>query len=455
MSKSIEEIKPLNDSMVGFYACGPTVYDFAHIGNLRTYLFEDVLKRALIYNGLAVKHVMNITDVGHLTSDEDEGQDKLEKGAQREGKTVQEIAQHYTEAFLKDLEKLNIKQPDILPKATDHINDQISLIKILEEKGFAYDTPDAVYFDVGKVSDYGKLSGQKLEEKMTGAREEVVLDSAKRHPADFALWFKLSGKFAHHIMHWPSPWGEGFPGWHVECSAMSAKYLGQPFDIHAGGIDHLTVHHTNEIAQSETATGKPLANIWVHGEFLLVNGGRMGKSEGNFITIKELEHRNFNPLSYRYLTLTAHYRSKLNFTFESLGAAQNTLNNLYSEISSYSDEPGKIAGKYAEAFADAINNDLDMPGAIATVWDLVRSDEESANKLATLLKFDEVLGLNLREYWEQGKNIPTEIAGLMNEREKARAAKDYTRSDELRKEVESKGYLLEDTPDGVKVKKKY
>ncbi|MGE5392174.1 MAG: cysteine--tRNA ligase [Candidatus Saccharibacteria bacterium] len=455
LTRKIEDLKPIRDNTVGFYACGPTVYDYAHIGNLRTYLFEDVLKRALLYEGFTVKHVMNITDVGHLTSDADEGQDKLEKGALREGKTVEEVAAHYTKAFLSDLDKLNILPADVLPKATEHIEDQISLIQELVTKGFAYDTPEAVYFDVTRLPDYGKLSGQKLSDKLTGAREEVVRDAAKKNPADFALWFKLAGKFQRHIMHWPSPWGEGFPGWHVECSAMSAKYLGQPFDIHAGGIDHLTVHHTNEIAQSEAAYGKPLANIWIHGEFLLVDGGRMGKSEGNFITIEELVNKGYNPLAYRYLTLTAHYRSKLNFTFESLTAAQNSLNNLYSEISAIKEGPGEIIPKYRDAFTQAVDSDLDMPKALSVVWDLMKSEENGPDKLATLFDFDRTLGLRFREIWEASTQIPEEVRKLIAEREEARKSKDFAKSDELRTLIDSKGYILEDTPDGMKIRKRF
>lgn len=455
LSKSIEELKPINDATVGMYTCGPTVYDYAHIGNLRTYLFEDFLKRVLLYTGFRVKHVMNITDVGHLTSDEDEGVDKLEKGAQREGKSVTEVAAQYTQAFLRDLKSLNIIPADVLPKATDHIPEQVALIETLMAKGFAYDAPEAVYFDVTKLPDYGKLSGQKLSDKIVGAREEVVKDTSKRNPADFALWFKLAGKFAHHAMHWPSPWGEGFPGWHLECSAMSVKYLGQPFDIHCGGIDHLTVHHPNEIAQSEGAYGKPLANIWMHGEFLLVNGGRMGKSEGNFLTIKELTDKGYNPLAYRFLALTAHYRSKLNFTFDSLTAAQNALNNLYSDVSSFAEAPRGIATGYDKAFREALENDLDAPKALSVVWDLIRSDEDQSVKLGTLLKFDEVLGLDLGKVWEASRQIPDDVVKLAKEREEARKLKDFAKSDELRKIMEEKGFIAEDTPDGMKIRKKF
>lgn len=293
LSRKKDDLKPIHSDWVGLYTCGPTVYNFAHIGNLRTYIFEDILERMLRYNGYTVKRVMNITDVGHLTGDSDAGNDKLDTAAREQKKSVEELAKFYTDAFLDDLKKLNILVPDILAPATHFIPDQIALIEKLFEKGFAYDTPTAVYFDVSKFKDYGKLSGQSLAEKMTGARGEVVVDAEKHNPADFALWFKLVGKFEHHLLHWPSPWGEGFPGWHIECSAISRHFLSQPFDIHTGGVDHIGTHHENEIAQSEAAFGVPLANIWVHGEHLLVNDGKMAKSEGNFLTLAELKKKVF------------------------------------------------------------------------------------------------------------------------------------------------------------------
>jgi len=449
LTKTKQEFKPIAEPAVGLYTCGPTVYDYAHIGNLRTFLFEDFLRRILAYNGYQVKHVMNITDVGHMTSDADEGEDKLEKGAKREGKTVWEIAEYYTGWFLRDLNELNVLMPTAMPKATDHIQQQIALIEQLVDKGFTYDTPEAVYFDVSKLPDYGKLTGQALDQKQT-ARAEVVQDSHKRQPADFALWFKLAGKFAGHAMHWPSPWGQGFPGWHVECSAMSAEFLGQPFDIHTGGIDHLPVHHTNEIAQSEAAYGRPLANYWMHGEFLLIDEGRMGKSEGNFIRLSDLTAKGYSPLAYRYLAFSAHYRSKLNFTWDSLTGAQNALFNLYSQISGYPDG-GKILDEPAAEFIGALNDDLNSPKALAAVWDLVRGAADPADKLATLFEFDKILGLNLKQIWAQAQEVPSAVRELASQRQAARLAKNFTLADDLRKSIETQGYTITDTADGFQL----
>jgi cysteinyl-tRNA synthetase len=453
LSRKIEEFKPINPDKIGFYACGPTVYDYAHIGNLRTMILNDLIRRALVYNGLNVVFIMNITDVGHLTSDGDTGEDKIEKNA----KTMDDvlaITEKYTQAFFDDLKALNIIDADKFPKASHHIQEHIDLIQKLIDQGFAYESAEAVYFDVARFPDYNKLTGQNLDDMLLGARQEVVKDPAKKNPIDFVLWFKAVGRYEHHIQRWPSPWGEGFPGWHIECSSMSAKYLGQPFDIHSGAVDLKFPHHTNEIAQSEAANGLPLANVWVHGEFLLIDNGKMAKSEGNFLTLNSVIEKGFNPLAYRYLVLTSHYRSKLNFTWDSLTAAQNALNNLYSEISTF-DEPGQTIPQYEQKFADAINNDLETPQAIAIVWDLLKSEQSSADKLATLIKFDEVLGLKIEETWKSAHEIPETIHALVDEREKARAAKDFAKSDELRKEIESQGYTLEDTVDGYKIKKKF
>ncbi|KKU04579.1 MAG: Cysteine-tRNA ligase, partial [Parcubacteria group bacterium GW2011_GWA2_45_30] len=329
LTRKKEIFRPIHKNWVGLYTCGPTVYNYAHIGNLRTYIFEDVLRRTLEYAGYKIKHVMNITDVGHLTSDADEGEDKLEKEARQEKKSVWDIAEFYTGAFLNDISRLNIKRAGVLAPATKNIKQQITLIKKLFQKGFAYETTQAVYFDVSKFKTYTKLSRQRIDEKITAARAEVIQDPKKKNPPDFALWFKRIGKFKNHALHWSSPWGDGFPGWHIECSAISTKYLGQPFDIHTGGVDHISVHHTNEIAQSEGAFGKPLVKYWMHGEFLLLDQARMGKSVGNFITLNTLVEKGFNPFAFRYLALGAHYRSKLNFTWESLEAAKCSLERLY------------------------------------------------------------------------------------------------------------------------------
>ena len=371
-----------------------------------------------------------------------------------DAKEILDLAKKYTEAFLADIKTLNILQADELAPATEYIPDQIKLIEKLFEKGFAYETELAIYFDVSKLTDYPKLTNQKLADMKVGARSDVVIDKNKKHPADFALWFKLAGKYKNHILQWDSPWGKGFPGWHIECSAISTKFLGQPFDIHTGGVDHLFPHHPNEIAQSEAANDKPLSNYWLHGEHLLVSEGRMGKSEGNFITLQTVVDKGFNPLAFRYLILTTHYRSKLNFSWESLQGAQNALNNLYAELSTY-DPAAKGAPQFEQTFLDSINNDLDTPQAVAVMHDLLKSETPSADKLASLFKFDQVLGLKIKDVWEAAKVIPDTVRKLVDEREVARKAKDFARSDELRRAIESNGYILEDTIDGFKIKKKF
>ncbi len=453
LTRKIEEFQPIEPGKVGLYTCGPTVYNYAHIGNLRTMLMGDILRRTLEYNGLAVKQVMNITDVGHLTSDGDSGEDKLEKNAKTLS-DVQDVIQTYTEAFLNDLKALNIENPTNLVKATEHIAEQIEMVKELIEKGFAYESTDAVYFDVTKFPSYTQLTGQNLDQMMLGARQEVVKDPNKKSPYDFVLWFKAVGRYENHIQRWESPWGVGFPGWHIECSAMSRKYLGNHFDIHTGGIDLKFPHHTNEIAQSESANDEKFVDVWLHGEHLLINEGRMGKSEGNFIGLKEVLEKGFNPLAYRYLVLTSHYRSKLNFTFDSLQAAQNALNNLYAEISTYDPAQGEVI-EFEEKFLEAVNSDLDMPQAIAILHDLIKSEQPSSAKLATLIKFDEVLGLKIKEVWEAAKVIPETVRELVDQREAARKEKDFIRSDELRRAIESNGYIVEDTLDGFRIKKKF
>jgi len=454
LSRQPEEFVPLKPDEVGFYICGPTVYANAHIGNLRTMMLGDVLRRALEYNGLKVTQVMNITDVGHLTSDSDTGEDKMEKHAKSQA-DVLAVAEKYTNSFRQNLSDLNVLPPSVMPKASDHVPEQIEMIQTLLEKGFAYESAEAVYFDVSKAKDYTKLVGQGLADMKLGARQEVVADPSKKNPHDFVLWFKAIGRYENHIMRWASPWGDGFPGWHIECSAMAKKYLGVTFDIHVGGIDLKFPHHTNEIAQSYGANHATLANYWVHGEHLLINEGRMGKSEGNFIDLQTVIDKKYNPLALRYLALTTHYRSKLNFSWDSLTAAQNALNNLNAEISSFETPEGN-APKFEEAFMKALNDDLNMPHVIACVWELVKSDEVlNSAKLSTLFKFDEVLGLRLKETWEQARQIPNEVKNLMTEREQARVAKDFAKSDQLRKQIEESGFILEDTVDGAKLKKKF
>ncbi|MCL5435473.1 MAG: cysteine--tRNA ligase [Patescibacteria group bacterium] len=449
LSKKLEDFKPLKDKHVGLYTCGPTVYNFAHIGNLRTYIFEDALKRVLTYLGYKVTHAMNITDVGHLTSDADEGEDKMELGAKREGKSPLAIAKRYEQAFFADLTALNVLPPDKILRATDSIKEQLEIIKLLEKRGFTYQDEAAIYFDTSKLSDYGKLSGQKLSDKKTAARAEVVVDEKKRNPTDFVLWFFLTGRYKSHVLHWPSPWGEGFPGWHIECSAISRKLLGQPFDIHTGGVDHIGTHHTNEIAQSEAAFGLPLANVWMHGEFLQIQNSKMAKSAGTFITLADVIAKNFSPLAYRYLALTAHYRAKLNFTWESLAAAQNALDELYEKIAQLSGTPSvAMCADYARVFEREISNDLDMPRAASLLWRLVKSDNSDKLKLSTLKRFDEVLSLNLLKGAAAIKKIPREIKKLAHDREMARKKSDFASADAIRKEIELAGYTVRDTTEG-------
>lgn len=447
LTRKKEELRPIKGKRVGMYTCGPTVYDYAHIGNLRSFLFADVLRRALESLGYKVKQVMNITDVGHLVSDADSGEDKLEVAKAREGKTAWDVAKFYTEAFLRDAAKLNLKKPHKMPRATDHIRGQIKLVKRLEKRGYTYKTSDGIYFDTSKLSNYGKLGGQKAEEKKAGARVEM---GEKKNATDFALW-KFSPKDKQRDMEWKSPWGKGFPGWHIECSAMSRKYLKQPFDIHTGGVDHLAVHHTNEIAQSEAAYDVPLANIWLHGEFLLVNEGRMGKSAGNLLTVADLETRHFHPLAYRYFALGAHYRSKLNFTFEALEAAQNALYGLWDIVRDW-ERPSGGCGSLEKKFRAALEDDLNTPEALAVVWETVKSNEPTSAKAKSLLRFDEVLGLDLKKYVAQPLVVPRQVQQLMEEREKARAAHDWPKADELRNLIKEQGFLVEDTSDGVKLR---
>ena len=520
LTRQKEEFKPILGDEAKIYSCGPTVYDYAHIGNLRAYIFADTLKRTLLYNKYQVRHIMNITDVGHLTGDRDMGRDKMELSAQEQDKTAWEIASYYTDAFLSDIKELNIILPDKLPKATDHIKEMITLIEVLEKKDFTYKTSDGIYFDTSKLKDYGKLALLAIEGLKEGARVEI--NPGKKNPTDFALW-KLSVPKGTHPelvegskrqMEWKSPWGIGFPGWHIECSAMSTKYLGQPFDIHTGGIDHIPVHHTNEIAQSEAAYGKPLANFWLHSEFVMIDEGRMGKSEGNLITLQELKNgaprlkpwyllpafakaaaglsasdlarnppkpddvlpsrassvppfihgqaRGFraeadkgcSPLAYRYFVLGAHYRSKLNFTFASIEGAQNALNNLYSTISEYQ-EPKIGCAEFEHQFLEAINDDLDTPKALAIVWDMVRSDYPSEAKLESLFEFDKILGLSLKETWQElQRPLPDHIQKLIHKREQERQNNNWEKADELRKEIETAGFEIKDTDKGPLVKRK-
>jgi cysteinyl-tRNA synthetase len=450
LSHQLEEFTPINPPHVGMYTCGMTVYDFAHIGHGRKYVNDDILKRVLTYNGYKVKHVQNVTDVGHLVSDADEGEDKLEKGARNTGKTVWEVAKFYTDHFYKSMDLLNITRPDIICKATEHIPEQIELVRKLVEKGYAYDTPEAVYFDISKFADYGKLSGgQNISEKKVAAREEVEKGLHKKNPADFALWFKRVGKFSDHIMHWDSPWGEGFPGWHIECSAMSMKYLGETFDIHTGGIDHLSVHHPNEIAQSEAAIGKKFVNYWLHSNFLMVDGEKMSKSLQNIYTVEQIIDRGYDPLALRYLFLQTHYRQEMNFSFEALEAAQNALNRLRREVASYGQSSSSIP-EYEAQFLEAINDDLNMPKSLSILWEVVRSNRNAPEKAATVFKFDEVLGLSLKDaksIMQKERKVPEEVQKMLEEREKLRKEKKFTQSDKIREKIIAMGYKVEDPVD--------
>ncbi len=450
LSRQIEEFKPIKKGHAGIYTCGPTVYNYAHIGNLRSYIFEDVLKRVLTFNGIKVKHVMNITDVGHLTSDADEGEDKMEKGAAREGKTAWEIAEFYTQAFKNDIAAENIIEPDILCKATDHIPEQIALIKKLEKKGYTYETLDGIYFDTSKLADYGKIANLQKQELRAGARVDI---GDKKNLTDFALW-KFSPPLVKRQMEWDSPWGVGFPGWHIECSAMSTKYLGQPFDIHCGGIDHVPVHHTNEIAQSEAAEGKPMANIWMHNEFLVIDGGeKMAKSGENFLTLAVLKEKNILPLAYRYLLLQTHYRKQLTFSWDALGGAQSGLKNLYTTVAGLPQDKTPDDQEVLEQFTTIINNDLDTAAALALIWKNIKDKHVSQH---LILKLDEVFGLDIKNNLEKKPvaAISEDIQIIVQERDSARANKDWVKSDELRKKLEKMGYRVEDSKEGTKVSKK-
>jgi len=445
LSRKKEEFKPIKKKEVGIYSCGPTVYSFQHIGNLRSYIFSDILKRVLLYKGYKVKQVMNVTDVGHLTSDADTGEDKIEKAAKKEKKSAWQIAEFYWKIFKEDFKKLNITEPDIWCKATEHIPEQIALIQKLEKKGYTYKTSDGIYYNTNKFKNYGKFARLKIQNLKAGKR---IALGEKKHKTDFALW-KFSKEKGKRQQEWDSPWGIGFPGWHIECSAMSMKYLGEHFDIHTGGTDHIPVHHTNEIAQSEAATGKKFVNYWIHGAFLTFKGEKVSKSKGGLYTISQLEEKKFQPLAYRYLTLTAHYRSQLNFTLENLKIAQNGYKRLKNIISEIKDDK-KINKKYLEDFEKAINDDLNMPSALAVLWNLVR-DKKANGKYQTIKKMDEVFGLKLSE--KKKEKIPKEIIELAEKREKTRKETNFEMADKLRKEIRKKGWSIEDTGKGYKIKR--
>ncbi len=452
LSRKKEKFVPINPNQVGIYSCGPTVYREVHIGNLRTYIAADLLKRTFLYNNYQVKHVKNITDVGHMrTTGADTAYDPVINEALKEGKSPLELAEHYSKLYFEDEKKLNILPADVVPKATEHIEEMIAMIKILLEKGFAYETEGTVYFNVKKFSDYGKLSGNTLE-KMDALLEAVRVsaETDKKETADFALWKKGDETRA---MIWESPWGKGFPGWHIECSAMSTKYLGNHFDIHTGGEDLIFPHHEDEIAQSEAAFEEEFVNYWVHAGYLLVDGKKMARSAGNYYILDDIIKKGFSPLAFRYLTLTTHYKARLNFTWESLEAAGNALNNLYRKISSFGEPSETGSEEHEEKFLRVINDDLDMPSALTVVHELVDSKIEDSAKASSLLKFDKVLGLGFEEYSKLGNTKLADVWNLVEQREKARREKDFAKADALRAEIAKIGYEVVDDTSGAKLKK--
>lgn len=451
LTRSKEALRPIEAGKVGLYTCGPTVYNYQHIGNYRTYVFEDCLRRALEYLGYSVRHVMNITDVGHLTSQADEGEDKVELAAAKQGKTAWEIAEFYTQAFLEDAREFNLLPAHVLCKATGHVPDQINLIRRLEEGGLTYGISDGIYFDASRFADYGRLMGPAYREGLcSGARVEA--NPEKRNPVDFALW-KFSPKDQKRHMEWPSPWGVGFPGWHIECSAMAMRYLGESFDIHCGGVDHIPIHHTNEIAQSEGATGRPFVKIWMHGEFLLMNNAKMAKSAGHFLGLRDLRDNGFTPLDYRYLCMTAHYRRQFDFSWEALDGAKSALRRLRerSKAALGGRQAQAADGRleeYRERFKARIRDDLDMPGALAVLWDSLKPGVLSPGAQRTWLEeVDGVLGLGFFKTRAQEPLSP-ELQSLVNRREEARRSKDFAQADALRRELLEKGISVEDTPQG-------
>ena len=460
LTRKKEEFHSIDENRVRMYSCGPTVYSYAHIGNFRTYIFMDTLRRVLKYNGYELKHVMNITDVGHLESDADEGEDKMEKAARKEKKDPYEIANFYTEIFLKDMEKLNIDKPEIITKATENISQMIEYVKEIIKNGYAYETSKGIYFDISKLDKYPVLSNRKLDDQIAGARVDV--DPEKKNPYDFALWIKAP---ENHIMKWESPWGLSYPGWHLECSTMGRRFLGEEFDIHTGGVDHIPTHHENEIAQSKGATGKIPAHVWMHCEYLQVDGGKMSKSLGNTYTISQLQEKGISPLAFKLFCFTAHYRNKLNFTFEGAYGAQKALERLYDSYiknaNGVDDVDENTIKEYDERFLAYINDDMNMPGAMSVVWDIARNTKKSTKFADLLLKFDEVLGLDMKNAEKylvkfkqnDSEELPAEIKKLVEERKNARAEKNWAKSDEIRDKIISLGYSIKDTKDGIIVKK--
>ena len=449
LTRKKEELSS-KDNIIKMYTCGPTVYYFPHIGNMRAYIFMDLLRKSLKYCGYKIEGVMNITDVGHLVSDSDEGEDKMEIAAKRENKDPYEIAKFYTDCFIKDTSRLNIELPEHIAKATQHIDEMIDFIKKLEEKGYTYIIDDGVYFDVQKFKGYGQLSGKDLS---TVGESRIDENSQKHHPFDFALW-----KFVpeNHIMKWNSPWGVGCPGWHIECSAMGEKYLGNSIDIHTGGIDHKPIHHENEIAQNDAKEGKRVVKNWMHVEFLQVDGGKMSKSLGNLYTLDDLIKKGYSPLDFRYMNLLTHYRKALNFTFESLASSASALKSLRNLVLEHKDAPNKtkeeVLKSYEDQFVAAISDDLNIPLALGVLWKMLKSEEKSNDIFLLAKKFDSVFSLDLGKE-TKADEIPEEILNLANQRKIARENKDYAKSDEIRNLISSKGYTILDTKEGFEIKK--
>ena len=455
LTRKLQEFKPINKSEVGIYSCGPTVYWNQHIGHMYAYTQWDCLVRTFKYLGYKVKWVMNITDVGHMTSDEDTGEDKMEKGAKREGKTVWKIADEYIAQFKESLRLLNIRQPDVLCRATEHISEQIDLIKKIESRGFAYKTKTGLVFDTSKFPGYADFAKLNLNEQNAGARVEV--DPEKKKPWDFLLWVTNQPS---HVMQWDSPWGKGFPGWHIECTAMSTKYLGETFDIHTGGKEHIPVHHTNEVAQAYGAFGRQTANYWLHNEWLTFDGQKISKSLGNSILVSDLQEKGYSPLALRYLILTSHYRSGLNFTWESLKAAHVALDKLRDRFKEWGNKKKEIIGLSVQAqgfnnsFKLALSNDMQLPQALAILWTMVDDRQiDQSEKLELLKEWDKVLGLKLEEA-PRVSEIPQEVEELVKKREKLREDKKWEESDKVRREIENFGWIVDDTKEGSSVKLK-
>lgn len=452
LTRKIEEFKPIDENQVKLYSCGPTVYNYAHIGNLRAYLFMDTLRRVLKYNGYSLKHVMNITDVGHLVSDSDEGEDKMLKAARIEKKDPFEIAEFYMNAFLQDIDKLNIDKPEIIARATEHIGVMEKYVQQIIENGFTYETEKTIYFDTSKLDKYGVLSNRNVEEQKAGAR--VEFDSEKKNISDFAVWIKAP---ENHLMKWDTFWGKCYPGWHLECSAMSYQYLGEQFDIHTGGIDHIPIHHENEIAQSKGFCGKIPAQVWMHVDFLTIDGGKMSKSLNNLYTLQDLADKGYEPLVYRMFNFTSNYRNKINFTWEAMESAKVALNRLREGYLRHKEGTEIIEKEtienYEEKFLNAINEDLNMPVAMSVVWEVLKNPQKSKDLKDLLLKFDAVLGFDLAHYEKQEESLSDEILELVKQRDEARQTKNWAESDRIRDILIKEGYLVKDTKEGTTLQK--